>query len=64
MALAIERSNTEAYFLSGLVYLSEGNTTTAIKSFENAIKTDLTFSPAYLSLADIKRNSNNLTEAI
>jgi len=64
MALAIERSNTEAYFLSGLVYISEGNTSTAIKAFENAIKTDLTFSPAYLSIADIKRNTNNLSETI
>ena len=52
-----DKDHTQSLFLCGLVYEAKGSFSNAIKYFEKAIKSDLTFVPGYLSLAVIKRNS-------
>ena len=53
-----------SFFLIGLAYHGKGDTLNAIKFLEKSIKSDSSFTPAYLSLAKIKKDSGNLQQGI
>lgn len=56
--------DVENYFEMGTSYMAEGNGNLALTMFQECIKRDKMYSPAYLNMYEIFKKTNNMPQAM
>jgi len=57
-AISLDPKSADLYYMQGEIYRQQGNSSDALKSYNQALKTLPAFAPAYLGIARVEMNSD------